>query len=98
MNRQLFWVYGVFITMNNIAFALLTFLWAPEIATADGLAHGFAGFVTAYWATRIAVQLFVFDRSDWPKGPQYEAAHWAFTALFAFLVGVYGSAFVGGLL
>jgi hypothetical protein len=97
-NRRLFWVYGAFIVLANVGFAVLSLAYPREIAAGRGLAGGFALFVGLYWAARLAVQIFAFDTEDWPAEARRPWARHGLTLAIAAMVAAYGGCFARGLL
>jgi hypothetical protein len=106
--RKLFWVYGVFIVMVIIAFAMLTFLHADAMAAREAIARSLCLFIAIFWGARLFVQFAIFDansvvatalcrRRD-PSTERggyswfYRIGYHALTIIFAFLTFVYGKA------
>ena len=90
--RKLFWVYGVFIVMVIIAFAILTFRHADQMAAREPVARSLCLFITIFWGTRLFVQFAIFDPRPFLTNWIYGAGYHALTFTFAFLVLVYGKA------
>lgn len=88
--RQMFWVYGAFIVLCIVAFALLTGWHAPTLAEGSPLARGFCGFVAVFWGLRLIVQWFVFDAKPFLTHWVYRWGYHGLTVVFVLLVGVYG--------
>ena len=90
--RRLFWVYGLFIAMVIIAFAVLTFRHAEAMATREPVAHSLSTFIAIFWCARSFVQFAVFDPRPFLTNRFYQLGYHALTVAFAFLVFVYGKA------
>ena len=60
LHRQMYWVYGGYVVLSIIAFALLSIVNAGELASGGGLARGFCAYVAVFWGVRLALQA-VFD-------------------------------------
>ena len=90
--RKLFWVYGVFIVMVIIAFAILTFRHADAIAAGEPVARSLCFFITIFWGARLFVQFAIFDPRPFLTNWIYRVGYHALTFTFAFLVLVYGKA------
>lgn len=88
--RRMFWVYGAFIVLCIVAFALLTAWQAPVLAEGAPLARGFCGFVAAFWGLRLLVQCFVFDARPYLTNWIYRWGYHGLTVVFAVLAGLYG--------
>lgn len=90
--RKLFWVYGVFIVMVIIAFAILTFRHADAMAAREPVARSLCLFIAIFWGARLFVQFAIFDPRPFLKNWLYRVGYHALTFVFAFLVLVYGKA------
>ena len=90
--RKLFWVYGVFIVMVIIAFAILTFRHAEQMAAHEPVARSLCLFITIFWGVRLFVQFAIFEPRPFLTSWIYRAGYHALTFTFAFLVLVYGKA------
>lgn len=88
-NRKLMWTYGGFTVLTIIAFGTLTLALHGEFLRGDPAALGLAAFIGLYWTARIGVDLFYFDRSDWPRGARFVIGHVLLTGLFAALAATY---------
>ncbi len=64
LTRQVFWTYAGYIWATNLSFGLLSTFGASFLLDGSPLAGAVAGYITAYWAARVAIQFFYFDRSD----------------------------------
>jgi hypothetical protein len=89
--RKLFWVYGVFVVMVIIAFAVLTFRHADAMAAREPVARSLCLFIAIFWGARLLVQFAILDArpflTNW-----YKTGFHALTLIFAFLTFVYGKA------
>jgi len=94
LTRQVFWTYAAYIWGTNVAFGLVSVLAPESLLDGSILARAVCGFIAAYWGARVVIQLFVFDRTDAPRGSLVALAEVALTALFAALTLVYGWAAV----
>ncbi len=92
LTRQVFWNYAGYILMTNFWFGLISVTIPGALVDRSPLAVAVTAFITLYWAVRIAVQLFYFDRSSAPSGRLFAAAEAALLLLFVGLTGVYGAA------
>lgn len=94
LTRQVFWTYAAYIWVTNICFGLVS-TFAPEwLLDRSPLARAVTGFITAYWASRLAVQFLYFDRSAAPPGAIYKFGEVSLVGLFIYLTAVYGYATV----
>lgn len=90
--RKLFWVYGVFIVMVIIAFAILTFRHADAMAAREPVARSLCLFIAIFWGARLLVQFAIFDARPFLTNWFYKTGFHALTIIFAFLTFVYGKA------
>ena len=90
--RKLFWVYGVFVVMVIIAFAVLTFRHADAMAAREPVARSLCLFIAIFWGARLLVQFAIFDARPFLTNWFYKNGFHALTIIFAFLTFVYGKA------
>jgi hypothetical protein len=92
LTSQVFWTYAGYIWTTNVCFGVISLAAPGWLVDGSPLARAVTGYVTAYWAARLVVQFFYFDRSGAPAGALYRVVEAALVALFVFLTGVYGYA------
>jgi hypothetical protein len=90
--RELFWVYGVFVVMVIIAFAVLTLRHADAMAAREPVARSLCLFIAIFWGARLLVQFAIFDARPFLTNWFYKTGFHALTIIFAFLTFVYGKA------
>jgi hypothetical protein len=90
--RRLFWVYGVFIVMIIIAFAVLTFLHADAIAKGEPVARSLCVLIAVFWTARLVVQFWIFDPRPFLTNWFYRIGYHGLTIIFTTLVLIYGRA------
>jgi hypothetical protein len=88
--RKLFWIYGIFIVLVIIGFAVLTVLHAAPMAAGEPVARSLCAFIAIFWATRLVVQIAVFDARSILTTRFYKAGYHALTIIFTGLVLIYG--------
>ena len=88
LHRQMYWVYGGYVVMSIVAFAILSILNAPEIASGSGLARGFCLYVAVFWGIRLALQG-VFDVKDHLTAWWLRAGYALLTVMFATFTMIY---------
>jgi hypothetical protein len=88
--RRLYWVYFTFIGLTLLGFGTITFIHATAIAAGEPLARAFCGFLAAFWALRLIVAAFVFDVRPYLTTAFYRLGYPATTAVFIYLIAVYG--------
>ena len=92
-DRQIFHVHTLFVAVTIGFFGVLSIVAAGELGAGGPLLRTLLGGFAAFWLLRLAVQLFVFDRSLW-RGHRFNTAmHLLFTALWTYLAVLYGYAF-----
>jgi hypothetical protein len=64
LTRQVFWTYAGYIWATNLSFGLLSTFGSRWLLDGTPLAAAVAGYIPAYWAARVGIQFFYFDRSD----------------------------------
>jgi len=94
LHRQMFWVYGGYVVMSIVAFALLSILNARELAAGGGLARGICSYIAVFWGVRVVLQG-VFDVKEHLTVWWLKAGYLVLTVLFATLTLVYGWAAIG---
>ena len=90
--RKLFWVYGVFVVMVIIAFAVLTCRHVDAMAAREPVARSLCLFIAIFWGARLLVQFAIFDARPFLTNWFYKTGFHALTIIFAFLTFVYGKA------
>jgi hypothetical protein len=91
--RQMFWTYAAYILVINICFGLLSIIGINELTDGSFLAKVVTGFIAVYWISRVLVQFFYFDRSEFPSGVLNRLAEVVLTVLFIFLSIIYSFSF-----
>src|SRR5262249_30057880 len=91
LTRQVFWTYAIYIWCTNLSFGRLS-LRPGWLLDRSPLAGCVTGFMTAYWAGRVLIQFFYFDRSAAPPGLYVRLAEAALVGLFLYLSLVYAAA------
>lgn len=94
--RQLFWTYAVYIFGTNLFFAGLSITMASSLAGGSRLSMALCSFVACYWAGRLVIQFFYFDKKALPKSGIYRYGEWLLVAGFAFFTVVYGGTAIAG--
>lgn len=92
LNRQIFRVHVFFIVVVLVLFGTLSLLLADALLAPGPLAEAVLAGFTLFWALRLYVQLFVYDRALWRGNRLNTMVHVLFTAFWAYLVAVYGAA------
>ena len=88
LHRQMHWVYGGYVVLSIIAFALLSIFNASELTNGSGLARGFCAYVAVFWGIRLGLQG-VFDIQGYLTTWWAKAGYSALALMFAALTIVY---------
>jgi hypothetical protein len=88
LHRQMHWVYGGYIVLSIIAFAMLSIFNARELASGSGLARGACAYVAVFWGIRLALQA-VFDMKEYLITWWTKAGYSVLTLMFAAFTFVY---------
>ena len=88
-NRQVLLVHAFFIALTVALMGALALFWPRELATRSALGLPISAGLTLFWAIRLYFQWFVYDRSLW-AGKRFETLiHFAFTAMWIYLTGLF---------
>ncbi|MEP6614241.1 MAG: hypothetical protein ABJA76_20200 [Mucilaginibacter sp.] len=91
--KQMFWTYAAYILVINLCFGLLSIFDYKELTNGSNLATIINGFIAVYWISRVLIQFFYFDRSNFPVGKWNKLAEVILILLFISLSAVYSLAF-----
>jgi hypothetical protein len=94
LHRQMYWVYGGYVVLSIVAFAFISMLNAPELASGSGLARGVCFYVAVFWGIRVCLQV-VFDVKEHLTRWWLKAGYHLLTALFICFTVLYGWAALG---
>ena len=94
LHRQMYWVYGGYVVLSIVAFALLSIAHAGELARGTGLARGVCAYIAVFWGVRVGLQG-VFDVKGHLTTWWLTAGYHALTVLFASFTLLYASAALG---
>lgn len=92
LTRQVFWTYAAYIWSTNLFFGIVSVAIPADLVSGGNVSAALTLFIAIYWAARVGIQFFYFDRSDAPGGIVLVAAEWLLVALFIALTVVYGYA------
>jgi hypothetical protein len=88
--RQIFVVHSAYIVGVVLLFAVLTFGFAPELASGRGLGRFLAAAIGIFWACRVPVQFLYYDAALRKENRLVDVA---FIAGAVFVAVTYGAAF-----
>jgi hypothetical protein len=89
LNRQVGTVHVFFIGLTCVLLGALPLLMPEELLGPGRLASAVLVVEAIFWGARLLVQLAVFDRSLWLGDRRRTLAHVAFSALWAYVTGVF---------
>lgn len=89
LHKQMYWVYGGYVVLSIIAFALISIFNARELAGGSGLARSISLYIAVFWGVRVALQG-VFDVRDHLTTWWLRASYHFLTIVFVMLTIVYG--------
>jgi hypothetical protein len=92
LTRQIFYVHCFFICMVLVMFGLLSLFYTETLIQRGPLARIVLTGLTAFWAARLVIQLFVYDSKLWRGNPFNRLMHILFTLMWSYYVAVYGTA------
>jgi len=90
--KQMFWTYAAYIVVINLCFGLVSLFAYRDLTNGTTLSALATGFIAFYWISRVLVQFFYFDRSNFPNGKLHKLAEVVLVALFTCLSLVYSYA------
>jgi len=88
LHRQMYWVYGGYVVLSIVAFAVLSIFNARELGSGSGLARGFCAYVAVFWGIRVGLQG-VFDVEKQLTAWWLKLGYSALTVMFAGFTLVY---------
>jgi uncharacterized membrane protein YhaH (DUF805 family) len=91
LHRQLYWVYGGYVVLSIVAFALLSLADAPELAGGGRLARGVCGYISVFWGVRLVLQV-ILDVKEHLTAWWLKLGYHGLTVVFAFFTAVYACA------
>jgi len=88
-NQKIFWLYGLYILLCIVGFAVLTWRLHDDFLAGLPAARYLAGFIALFWTIRVAADIFWYDARDWPSGNGLVVGHALLTSLFCSLASIY---------
>ena len=89
LHRQMYWVYGGYVVLSIIAFALISIFNAGELAGGGALARSVCLYIAVFWGIRVALQG-VFDVREHLTAWWLRAGYYLLTIVFILLTLLYG--------
>jgi hypothetical protein len=89
LHRQMYWVYGGYVVLSIIAFALISIVNARELAGGSALARSVSFYIAVFWGVRVALQG-VFDARDHLTAWWLRTGYHLLTVVFVLLTVLYG--------
>lgn len=94
LNRKLLWTYGGYIASMILLWGVLTIYLTPEFIAGEKSAKALCAVIALFWWSRIVIDTFYFEHSDWPEGPEFVIGHTCLTTLFVTLASTYSGLLV----
>lgn len=88
LHRQMYWVYGGYVVLSIISFAVLSIFNSRELAGGTGLARGFCAYVAVFWGIRVAL-LAIFDVNEYLTAWWIKLGYFALTIMFTAFTIIY---------
>ena len=88
LHRQMYCVYGGYVVLSIVAFAVLSILNASELASDGRLARGFCAYVAVFWGIRVIPQG-VFDAKEHLTTWWLKLGYFVLTLLFLAFTVIY---------
>jgi hypothetical protein len=95
LSRHMIWTHAGFIVMTLIAFGVISLFNAADLASGQGTARWFCGFVALFWGVRLVVQFFLFDPKPHLTSWFLTVGYHTLTVVFTYLTAVYAWAAFG---
>lgn len=89
LHRQMYWVYGGYVVLSIVAFALISIFNSRELASGSGLARAFCFYVAVFWGVRLVLQG-VFDVNIHLTAWWLKVGYHLLTLLFISFTLIYG--------
>ena len=94
LHRQMYVVYGGYIILSIVAFAVISIVHAPQLAGGDGLARAVCLYMAVFWGVRLALQ-WVLAVKPYLTSTLDRLGYHALTMVFVFLTLTYTWAALG---
>ena len=91
LHRQMYWIYGGYVVLAIVAFALISLCNAREMAGGSGLARGVCAYIAVFWGVRVSLQA-VLDVKPHLTAWWLRLGYHTLTVLFVFFSLVYACA------
>jgi hypothetical protein len=89
LHRQMYWVYGGYVVLSIVAFALLSLLNSTELASGTPLARGVCLYIAVFWGIRLVLQG-IFDVKPHLTTWWLKLGYLMLSLLFAGFAAIYG--------
>ena len=83
--KQMFWTYAAYILVINLCFGLVSVFDFTELTNGAKLSMLITGFIAVYWISRVLIQFFYFDRTNFPSGKWNKLGEVLLVFVFVFL-------------
>jgi hypothetical protein len=94
LHRQMYWVYGGYVVLSIVAFALISTFNARELASGGRLARWTCAYIAVFWGVRLVLQA-IFDVKEHLTVWWLKLGYVLLSVVFAGLTAVYCAAALG---
>src|SRR5262245_31465909 len=92
LNRQIFRVHALFITLIVALFSALLLTCGPELLEPTRLSRAVLIGLTSFWGARLLVQWFYYSPALWRGNPVNTAVHYLSSAGWAYMTATFAAA------
>ena len=92
INRQIFQAHSIFLVLTLGLFSTLLLTCADVLIEPTKLARAVLAGLTIFWGLRMLMQWFFYSRATWQGNRLYTVMHWAFSATWIYVTGVFATA------
>lgn len=89
LHYQMYWIYGGYVVLSIVAFAVISLANAEELARGSGLARAFCGYVALFWGIRLALQP-ILDAKPYLRQWWLVLGYHTLSGLFLIFTIIYG--------
>jgi hypothetical protein len=89
LTRQVIYVHTYFVGLACVLFGLLAALAGAELLAGGALARAVLAAAVAFWGSRLAAQLFVFDASLWRGRRATVLGHLALVTMWTYVTAAF---------
>jgi hypothetical protein len=92
VNRQIFQVHAVFLTLTLALFSALLLTCGPALLEGTRLSRAVLTGLTIFWGLRMVMQWLFYSPSLWKGNPFNTAMHYVFSVVWVYVTAVFAAA------